>query len=87
MRLGECAKSGFNLKIVDTYGVEQDEALVEDLEGGGELLVVLLELANDLVGLLLGQLDQQALVRLHVERGDVQVRLVRRDFDQVVALA
>ena len=47
------------------------------MEGGGELLVVLLELANDLVGFLLGQLDEQTLIRFNVERGDVKVRLVR----------
>ena len=60
----------------ETYGVEENEALVEDLKRRGELLVVLLELANYFIGLLLWQFDEQTLICFNVKRSDVQMRLV-----------
>ena len=42
----------------ETYGVKENESLVEDLEGRGQLLVVLLELTNYFIGLLLWQFDK-----------------------------
>ena len=70
-----------------TYRVEKDESLVKDLQRGGQLLIVLVKLADDLLRLLLRQLDQERLIGLDIEGGDEQMTLIRRDLDDVVALA
>jgi hypothetical protein len=59
--------------VVGTYRVEKNEALVDDLQGRRQLLVVSIELLDDLLGLSLGKLDQQTLIRLDVEGCDVHV--------------
>ena len=51
------------------------------------MLVILVELADDLLCFPLRQLNQQTFVSLDVEGGDEQVALVGRDLNEVVALA
>lgn len=71
----------------ETYGVEEDETLVEHLQRGSQLLVVLLELSDYVLRLFLRQLDEETLVGFDVESRDVQVALVGRNLYQVIALA
>jgi len=65
--------------ICVTYGVEEHKALINHLQRWGQLFVVLVELADDLLRLLLRQLNQKTLICFHVEGSDVQVTLVCRD--------
>jgi len=63
--------------LLNEFGVEQHEAFVHNLQGGGHLFVVALKLTQNLLSLLFGQLNQKRLGRLNVKGRDEEVRRVR----------
>lgn len=73
--------------MIDEFGVQKNKALVHDLERTGHGLVVIVEFVEDISGPSLRQLDQQALGRLNIVCSNEQVRVVRRDLHNVVALS
>ena len=56
--------------------VEQNQALVNDIQVGGNALIILVELLQNLLCLLLWEVDQETLRRLDIIGSDVNLLIV-----------
>lgn len=69
-------RCGSNTLLLDKFRIEEHKALVDDLQGASQLLVILIEFDKDLIRLSLWQLDQEAFISFDVKGCNEQILLI-----------